>query len=210
MDEIAMVSKNPASSDLTELGALLASSRIRPGCFSLSELDGFLAAIVVGPVWMSARAWLPLIWGEAEPEWLDEDEACRVRAAVQARYDQVARQLAEDADSYAPIFRILPDGTVAADDWARGFMAGTGLHRREWDPLFRNPQAKRFVVPITAQLTDWDEKLIADLGRDAVIAFRCKGREFIGYCAAEIGQFWAKRRQTSERRRDAGRQPMLI
>ena len=48
-----------------------------------------------------------------------------------------------------------------------------------------NPQAKRFVVPITAQLTDWDEKLIADIGRDAVIAFRCKGREFIGYCAAE-------------------------
>ena len=39
-------------------------------------------------------------------------------------------------------------------------MAGTGLHWREWDPLFRNPQAKRFVVPITTQLTDWDEKLI--------------------------------------------------
>jgi hypothetical protein len=42
-----------SSPDLAELGKLLASSRIRPGCFSLSELDGFLAAIVVGPVWMS-------------------------------------------------------------------------------------------------------------------------------------------------------------
>jgi hypothetical protein len=76
--------------------------------------------------------------------------------------------------------------------------------------LFRNPQAKRFVVPITAQLTDWDEKLIADIGRDAIIAFRCKGREFIGYCAAEIGQFWAKRRQASDSRRGADRQPRLI
>jgi uncharacterized protein len=199
-----------ASPDLAELGELLGSSRIRPGCFSLSELDGFLAAIVVGPVWMSTRAWLPLIWGEAEPEWLDENEAYRIRAAVRARYDQVSRQLPEDHDSYVPIFRMLPDGTVAADDWARGFMAGTGLHWREWDPLFRNPQAKRFVVPITAQLTDWDEKLIADIGRDAVIAFRCKGREFIGYCVAEIGRFWAKRRQASDSRRDAGRQPMLI
>ena len=111
---------------------------------------------MVGPVWMSARAWLPLIWGKAEPAWIDRDEACRVRAAVQARYDQVARQLAEDADSYAPIFRTLPDGSVAADDWARGFQAGIGLHSREWNALFTNPQAKRFVVPITAQLPDWD------------------------------------------------------
>jgi hypothetical protein len=39
------------------------------------------------------------------------------------------------------------------------------LHSREWNALFRNPQAKRFVVPITAQLPDWDERIMADIGR---------------------------------------------
>jgi hypothetical protein len=108
-------------------------------------------------------------------------------------------------------FRVVtPDGAVAADSWARGFMAGTGLHHVDWAPLFRNSQAKRFVVPITAQLTDYDEKLIADIGRDAVLAFRNTGREFIGYCLSEISHFWAKRRQVSDRRRSVDRQPALI
>lgn len=199
-----------AALDLTELGSLLASERIRPGSFSLSELDGFLAAITVGPVWMSPRAWLPLIWGKAEPEWRDEDEARRIGAAVRARQEQVARQLAYDPDSYAPILRTLPDGTVAADDWARGFQAGIGLHDRDWAALFRSSKAKRFLVPITAQLTDWDERIMAGCGRDGVLAFRREGQKFLGYCAAEIGRFWTKRREAGGRGRSADRQARLI
>ena len=119
--------------DLAELNTLLASDRVRPGCFSLSELDGLLAAILVGPVWMSTKAWLPLIWGEAEPEWVDHDEACRVHALVRARHDQVSRQLAEDPASYTPIFRTLPDGswrqmTGLVASWpAWGSTPGSGM-----------------------------------------------------------------------------------
>ncbi len=200
----------PASPDLSELEVLLTSDRIKPRCFSLSKLDGFLAAIIVGPVWMSARAWLPLIWGEAEPEWLDQDEADRIRTAVRARYDQVTRQLVRDPDSYVPILRTLPNGTVTAADWSRGFQAGIGLHDRDWDALFRSPKAKRLLVPIVAQLPDWDERIMADCGPEAVLAFRREGQQFIGYFAAEIGRFWAKRRQASDRRRRADRQPALI
>jgi uncharacterized protein len=197
--------------DLAELEELLGSGRTRPGCFGLSELDGFLAAVVVGPVWMSPRAWLPLVWGEAEPEWLDQDEADRVRAAVRARHEQVARQLTDNPDSYAPILRALPDGTVAAEAWARGFQAGIGLHDRDWDALFRSPKGKRLLVPITAQLPDWDEGIMADCGREAVLDFRRKGREFIGHCVAGIGRFWTKRRQAGGGRQGAAHpQPRLI
>jgi hypothetical protein len=66
------------------------------------------------------------------------------------------------------------------------------------------------MVPITAQLPDWDDRIMADCGRDAVLAFRSKGREFIGYCVAEIGRFWAKRRQASGSGRGADRQSRLI
>jgi yecA family protein len=210
LGEHAMISTNPASPKLSEPEALLASDRIRSRCFGFSELDGFLASIIIGPVWMSPRAWLPLIWGDAEPEWLDQDEANRICAAVRARHDQAAWQLAHNPDSYTPIFRTLPDGAVAADSWARGFMAGIGLHQADWAPLFRNPKAKSFVVPITAQLSDWDKKVMANCGREAVLSFRREGREFIGYCVAEIRRFWVKRRQASDRRRTVDHQPALI
>src|SRR5215211_3186102 len=74
----SMTATNPATPDLTELAELLASNRVRPGCFSLSKLDGFLAANVAGPVQRSARDLLPLIWGKGEPEWRDEEEAGRI------------------------------------------------------------------------------------------------------------------------------------
>jgi len=172
-------------------------------------LDGFLATVLVGPVWMPPEVWLPLVWNCSEPEWLDQDEASRVCAIVLSRHDQVARQLADDPDSYAPIFRTLPDGTVAADDWARGFLDGTALYAREWDALDRDPRAKRFLVTITAQLPDRDEEIMAELGQEAVLEFRRKGRDFIGYAVAQIQRFWAKRRQASQTRRNVGRQPVL-
>ena len=108
--------------DLGELNEFLTSGRIPLGFFNLSSLDGFLATVVVGPVRMPPRIWLPLVWNCSEPEWHDQDEAIRVCGTVVNRHDEVARQLADDPDSYTPIFRNLPDGSVAADEWARGFL----------------------------------------------------------------------------------------
>jgi uncharacterized protein len=101
---------------LAELEALLTAGRVPLGFFNLSSLDGFLATVLVGPVWMPPEVWLPLVWNGTEPEWLDQDEAARVCGTVLSRHDQVARQLADEPDSYAPIFRTLPDGTAAVDD----------------------------------------------------------------------------------------------
>jgi yecA family protein len=126
-------------------------------------------------VWMPPEVWLPLVWNCSEPEWLNQDEAARVCGTVLSRHDQVARQLADDPDSYAPIFRTLPDGTVAADDWARGFLDGTALCAREWDALDRDPRAKRFLVTITAQLPDRDEEIMADLGQEPCSSSGAKG-----------------------------------
>ena len=206
---MAAVDCTSRTSELAELETLLTSGRVPLGFFNLSSLDGFLATVLVGPVWMPPEVWLPLVWNCSEPEWLDQDEASRVCATVLSRHDQVARQLADDPDSYAPIFRTLPDGTVAADDWARGFLDGTALYAREWGALDRDPRAKRFLVTITAQLPDRDEEIMADLGQEAVLEFRRKGRDFIGYAVAQIQRFWAKRRQASQTRRHGHRHGQL-
>ena len=98
---------------------------------------------------------------------------------------------------------------MAADDWARGFLDGMALYAREWDALRRDPVSRRFLVTITAQLPDRDEEIMADLGQEAVLAFRRQGRDFIGLCVAEIQRFWARRRQASQTRHNGGRQSVL-
>ncbi len=43
------------------------------GILGLSELDGFLAAVVSGPSAIQPSLWLPVVWGDFEPEW-ESDE----------------------------------------------------------------------------------------------------------------------------------------
>jgi uncharacterized protein len=190
--------------DLAELGALLASDRARPGCLGLSALDGFLAAVLAGPERVSPEEWLPMVWGEGEPAWADRDEAWRAFEAIRARHDQVARQLEEDPDAYAPIFRTLHDGTVTAADWARGFLVGVGLRPSLWDALTASAEGMRFLVTIVSQLPDWDERIVAKVGSAEVRKFRREGRRFIPLCVVEIRRFWSRRRGSSQARPEVG------
>jgi yecA family protein len=208
-----MTATNPASPDLTELAELLASSRVRPGCFSLSKLDGFLAANVAGPVQRSARDLLPLIWGKGEPEWRDKEEAGRILAAVSARLDQMFRQVAYDVhryqvqmvgkisldpEGYEPILRTLPDGTEAADDWAEGFHAMIGLHRHEWRTLYESWCFRTLMVGINVQA--WDaptmEKYWPDFYEDwseEVVRMRRSPRQaYLGSIVNDISDFFQR------------------
>ena len=45
------------------------------GVVCLSELDGFLTAIVSGPTTVMPSEWLPALWGEFPPLYEDLDEA---------------------------------------------------------------------------------------------------------------------------------------
>jgi uncharacterized protein len=53
--------------DLDALDAFLLSDRAPEDSMGLSDLDGFLAGIVVGPELVMPSEWLPVVWGGAEP-----------------------------------------------------------------------------------------------------------------------------------------------
>jgi uncharacterized protein len=204
-------SQDDEDPDLAELGALLTSDRARPGCLSLSALDGFLAAVLAGPERVSPEEWLPMVWGEGEPAWADRDEAWRVFDAIRARHDQVDRQLEEDPDAYAPIFRTLHDGTVTAADWARGFLMGVDLRPSRWDALTASAEGMRYFVTIVSQLPDWDKriKVVAKVGSAKIRGFRREGRRFIPLCVVEIRRFWSRRCGGGRARREVGCRPMV-
>ena len=54
--------------NLAALDDFLASDRAPPGCMQVSEFDGFLTGIVVGPEMIPPSTWLPMIWHDGEPE----------------------------------------------------------------------------------------------------------------------------------------------
>ena len=69
--------------DLEVLDAFLESDRAPQDCMQLSDLDGFLTGIAIGPELIMPSEWLPVVWGGEEgPSFADQadrqnDGLCR-------------------------------------------------------------------------------------------------------------------------------------
>jgi uncharacterized protein len=132
MEESGMSSPPLGASDfdLEELDAFLMSDRAPEDCMQLSDLDGFLAGIAIGPELIMPSEWLPVIWGGAEPEFESMEEAQRIINAIMGRYNEILHLLQHAPDEFEPIFWTTKDGEAVAADWAEGFMEGVELRPR--------------------------------------------------------------------------------
>ena len=107
--------------DLKKLDEYLMSDRAPEDCMQLSDLDGFLTAIAIGPELIMPSEWLPVIWGEGEPVFENTENAESVIGVIMGRYNEILRLIQHEPDAYGPLFWETPDGHVVAADWAEGF-----------------------------------------------------------------------------------------
>jgi yecA family protein len=121
--------------DLEALDRYLCSDRAPDHCMALSGLDGFLTAVVIAPDRIPPSEWLPVIWGDEEPEFESEAELRTILATIMGRYSQIATCFESDPDDFDPIFREGPRGDVVASDWAAGFLDAVAMRREAWEPM---------------------------------------------------------------------------
>ena len=100
---IGCLMKSPDELDeemLAELDEFLMSDDAPEDCLQISELDGFLAGIVVGPELIKPSEWVPCIWMGGEPEFKDMDQAERIMGIIMSRYNEIIYQLKDDPKEY--------------------------------------------------------------------------------------------------------------
>ena len=130
---------------LEELDLWLASDQApAKGGWNVSAVDGLLAGIVVGPEPIEPEEWTRLIFG-ARPLGADGEAALQ---AVLDRHDAVAKILAKEPASYAPLFMRTDEGVVLAQDWAAGFLAAVRLRLEAWRPLLEAAETGGPLLPI--------------------------------------------------------------
>ncbi len=134
------------------LEAYLSSDRSPPDSMGLSDLDGFLTAVAIGPELVMPSEWLPIVWGGEEPVFADDGEAQAVIGGIMSRYNAILRDVADG--NFEPILWITADDIVIATDWAEGFMQGIGLRAKAWEPLLHSKRHALLLFPIFALCGD--------------------------------------------------------
>lgn len=161
------------------------------GILCLSELDGFLTAVVSGPVMLVPSQWLPLIWGDFEPEWQSEKEFERFFSLIINIMNSNIDVLMDSPEDFDPLFlehEVEGNNYTIVDEWCEGYMRGVALAQEQWDSA--GLEMHILLVPILAftHLTDWQAH---DLSNNAEIVNLHKA---IVSNVTEIYAYWLARR----------------
>lgn len=185
----------PLPPDIEALDKYLMSDRSPDESMDLSELDGFLAGVIAGPEAIEPSEWLPVVWDGEEPVFENEAEASTVLGAILSRYEAIATALADDQESFVPVFWEAADGTPVVDEWAVGFMRAVSLRADAWDPVLQDEDSSILLIPIGIiagqALGEEDPKL--QIPDDAMDELMEDADMMMAACAVGLYNFWRNR-----------------
>lgn len=179
---------------LEALDEYLSSDASPEDCMQLSDLDGFLTGVVVGPELIMPSEWLLVIWGGDPPDFENDELADLILGTIIGRYNEINQSLTADPPELQPIFWQAEDGVVIAGDWAEGFMDAMRLRPVEWAEMLNDEDAGRPLIPIIALVGDEEGKPILGAKTEKQMQLNAETTDLISSCVIEIDAYWKGRR----------------
>jgi len=118
------------SEELLKLDDFLLSEAVDEDAMLLSELDGFLAGVIVCPDLIQPSEWLAVVWGGEAPQFDSQDHAQTILDLIMGHYNDVIRQL--DEGRYQPIYGIDRGDSALWEIWIEGFQQAMCLRPEAW------------------------------------------------------------------------------
>ena len=187
--------------EMDELDGFLMSDATSDETMMLDCLDGFLTAIVTGPIMLKPSEWLPRVWGPTErdePTFNTLEQAERITGLIMRQLNGIIWSLQHDPDAFEPVFDITvyPDSPREYTDgemWAYGYMSGINLQRHNWKTLFEDTNSAEVLRPI--YLLGSDDVSAEDEEKTKTPEQREELSEQIPASVAWIYRFWKPYRQ---------------
>ena len=188
----------PTEEEIDELAAFLdrragefdEESGEDPGIVSISQLDGFLTAIVSGPELILPSVWMRTLWGDRAPEFESEEEAAMFFGTIFRMMNDNAEVLMEHPKDFECLFVELEDepGEDFVDLWCSGYMNGVSL----WEELpTAGDEIDHLVFPIFVNSVHAPEEAVKELSEEDLRLTR----RAIPACARMIHKYWLDRRE---------------
>lgn len=181
--------------DIVALDDFLSSDVAPENSMLLSDMDGFLTAVAIGPELIKPSEWLPVIWRDEAPAFENAKQAEFITGQIFARYNQILQTYAAGPDYIAPWYWEDRDGNVIAMDWCEGFFEGVELRGDSWLPLLENEEGQAVFAPIAAHLCDSDGQLMIQGDASEVNNALDQAAEMIPETIYVMRQFWMEREQ---------------
>lgn len=131
----------PMESDLDELEALLLGCPDEDNeAMALSELDGFLAGVLVSPHPIPQTDWLRVAWGGAELAYpADPERSARLERLILDRKAEIEAQFRVGGLVYLPVFDVDDsNGDVLWETWMEGFSRTMNASETGWERLLKS------------------------------------------------------------------------
>lgn len=165
----------------------------RPVATSLPVLDGYIAAIVAGPVSISPLDWIcPLLAIDADAfNHGGTPEFAAISAVVQ-HHNAISNTLSMTPQLFKPIFRSKPGGGVDVRPWCHGFYAAMKLRLLAWSPLLSldNPDSHLLLPVLLFCADDHDRPVVPGTDAAVVKRLRHQAPDDIPAFVEGIRQYW--------------------
>lgn len=124
--------------ELLRLQAFLDSPEVADTSMDVAAMEGYFAALAIGPRTMMPSQWMPWIWdmdeGEAQPAFGDANEANALMQLVLRQYNGVVGDFMDAPAAFRPLYDRNPRWSASA--WCEGFLLAAELGAGDWSPLW--------------------------------------------------------------------------
>jgi len=160
------------------------------GIMVFPQLDGYLTAIVSGPISIPPSKWMEDMWGDYPPAWKDEKEVNNMMSLLFRHMNSISHVLMNYPEEYEPIFyeRESKGKTyLIVDEWCEGYLRGMKLATEEWRK--GGEQIDLMLIPILAFCEEggWSGHELEEEKSENL-------KKQISPCAQEIHRYWLNRR----------------
>jgi len=127
-------------SELDTLDQMLAQPEVEETSMDAAALEGFCAALALGPRPVPFERWLPYVWDMehalARPRFAGSQQGEVAHDLITRAYASVAARLRAAPGAFVPLFRRGDQWGVA--EWCAGFLLGTSIDARGWQALIES------------------------------------------------------------------------
>jgi len=106
-------------------------------CMDLPNLEGFLAAIAIGPQLVPPSQWLPWVWdqehGKQDPGFESQEQAGRILSLLMRKYNSLIDAIDSVSAPFVPVFG--HDDRYGAQQWCAGFLRAAKFDDAAWSGL---------------------------------------------------------------------------